>query len=155
MLAQEQGAEHRREHDKETGDEAGVGRARVLKRERLRQIAAGEEDAHHEAGPPALAGEAAQLAPEQQGHEQPRGRESVAEEREHGQALHGVLHHHERQAPHGGDPDERHLRGVTAAHAWPDRRRALPYGHRLSSGHSPQRGSRAVQVRRPWRISPT
>ncbi len=48
MLAQDDRAEHRREDDEQSRDEAGVRRARPLETERLGDIARGEEQAHED-----------------------------------------------------------------------------------------------------------
>ena len=44
------------------------------------------------------------------------------------------------------------LRQVAGGHCWTA---ARPYGHSRSNGHSGQRGWRATQMRRPWRIKST
>jgi hypothetical protein len=85
---------------------------------------------------------------EHQRHEERRGDEAVAEERQCRQQLDRVLDHHEREAPDRRDADERQL-------GEPSHVRARPYGHIRRSGHSGQRGARAMQVRLPWRINRT
>ena len=47
-----------------------------------------------------------------------------------------------------------HAAAAELAHAAAAKRR-FPSGHIRRSGHSAQRGERATQVRRPWRISST
>jgi hypothetical protein len=135
-------SEQRREDDEEPRDEAGVRCGRVLEAQGLEQVARRQERAHDEPGPPPGGRQAPQAASRHEADEQRGGDEAVGQERRDRQALDGVLHHHERQPPDGGDPDERELGQAGAGHACRD-------GHMRRSAHSRQAGRGAWHVRRP------